>query len=411
MRFLIALLGAAIVAATAQAGQSAYRQRVEADFQAWLTAEVLIAAEKAGVSRRTFQTTLSGVTLDWDLPDLRPPGVERKAGEIAWQSEFGNPAAYFRERRLKNLAVHGRRRLGTWRTTLAAVEARYGVPAEIIVAVWGRESSFGDIKQPENAIRAIATQAFMGRRKSMYVHELVAALGIIEDGDITAAAMGSSWAGAMGQPQFLPTLFHHYAVDFDGDGRRDIWNSVPDSLASIANFLRQEGWLPERGWGLEVAVPESISCTSAGSDQGRPMAEWAGLGIKAIDGSPLPVRRGRDGFLFMPAGLGGPAFIVTENFQTLKHYNFSDNYALYVGHLADRMADNRPFAGSWTSTSGVSRGDVRRLQEHLEAQGYDVGGADGLVGFRTRAAVGRWQSSMGRPVTCFPDRDLIASLP
>ena len=411
MRFLIALIIAAIVASSAHAQQTAYRQRVERDFQAWLASEVLVAAQQAGVSQQTFRNALAGVTLDWDLPDLRPPGADKRAGAIAWQSEFGSPAAYFRERRLNDLTLHGRRRLDTWRKTLAAVEALYGVPAEIIVAVWGRESSFGDIRLPENAIRAIATQAFMGRRKSMYDDELVAALAIIEQGDISVQAMGSSWAGAMGQPQFLPSLFHHYAVDFDGDGRRDIWNSVPDSLASIANFLRQEGWRPERGWGLEVSVPATVSCTLAGPKQGRPMTEWADLGVKEIDGSALPARPGRDGFLFMPAGGGGPAFVVTENFYTLKHYNNSDNYALYIGHLADRMANNHPFDGAWASTTGVSRGDIRRLQKHLEALGHDVGGADGLVGFRTRIAIGRWQADTQRRVTCFPDRDLIASLP
>ncbi|MHA1554617.1 MAG: lytic murein transglycosylase [Alphaproteobacteria bacterium] len=407
--FLMIPIGLAMSAQAASA-ETPYRQRVERDFQAWLAGDLRAAARAAGISNATVERTLKGVTLDWELPNLRPPGVERGRAEIAWQAEFGSPSAYFGKKRLGNLAAHGQRRLAKWSDTLSKIEARYGVPAEVLVAVWGRESSFGDIRLPENAIRAIATQAFMGRRKTMYDDELVAALRIIQEGDITVAGMRSSWAGAMGQPQFLPTLFHHYAVDFDGDGRRDIWGSVPDSLASIANFLRQEGWRPERGWGLEVRLPASVACTLAGPKQGRPMVEWAEHGVTTADGSALPVRPGRDGFLFLPAGRGGPVFIVTENFYTLKHYNFSDNYALYIGHLSDRMKGQSGFAGSWASTEGITRGDIRRLQESLEAAGYDVGGADGLVGYRTRIAIGQWQAAAGRTPTCFPNRALIADL-
>ncbi len=410
MRLAVAGLLALVTFATAAAADTPYRQRVEGDFQAWLATEAYAAASAAGVSRRVFETTLAGVTLDWDLSDLQPPGVEVERREFPWQAEFRNPAGYFSEKRLNDLAVHGRRHLKRWQDTLAAIEARYGVPAETIVAIWGRESSFG-MRLPENAIRAIATQAFMGRRSKMYRAELPAALKIVQDGDIAASAMMSSWAGAMGQPQFLPTLYHHYAVDFDGDGRRDIWNSVPDSLASIANFLRSEGWRPERGWGLEVRLPTTIACTAAGPEQGRPMADWAAAGVTPVDGSPFPVRPGRDGFLFLPAGRAGPAFIVTENFYTLKRYNFSDNYALYIGHLSDRLKNAGAFAGGWRAETGLTRGDVRRLQEHLETLGYDVGGADGLVGFKTRIAIGAWQIATGRAPTCFPDRALIASVP
>jgi lytic murein transglycosylase len=410
MRALIVLLLIAFSLSTAQA-QSAYRQRIERDFQAWLASDIRADATRAGVSQKTFTQTVGAITLDWGLPDLRPPGVKSKSKTVAWQAEFGSPVAYFKEKRLSNLAQHGRRRLAKWAKTLAAIEARYGVPAEIIVAIWGRESSFGDIKLPENAVRAIATQAFMGRRETMYREELVALLVIIQQGDISAGKMGSSWAGAMGQPQFLPTIYLRYAVDFDGDGRRDIWNSVPDSLASIANFLRQEGWRSERGWGLEAKVPSTVSCTLGGPKQGRLMSAWAGAGVTQINGRPLPVGPGRDGFLFMPAGRAGPGFIVTPNFYTLKSYNFSDNYALYVGHLADRMSNNRSFKGNWATTKGIQRGDVRRLQLHLESQGYNVGGADGLVGFRSRIAIGQWQEKLGRKVTCFPDRGLLKAVP
>ncbi len=244
----------------------------------------------------------------------------------------------------------------------------------------------------------------MGRRKETFRPELVAALEIVAAGDISAGRMKSSWAGALGQPQLLPTHYLAYAFDFDGDGHRDIWNSVPDTLASIANYLLHKGWDFERGWGVEVTVPASVPCTLEGPEQGRGMAEWAKLGIRQVDGSPLPrVEQNREAFLLMPAGRLGPAFVVSGNFYVLKEYNYSDLYALYVGHLADRFHDNRPFKAAWGKVGNFTRADVARMQRRFEAKGVDVGGADGLIGFKTRIAVGAWQAQNGKAVTCLPD--------
>ena len=400
-----------LAAGTIDAGaETPYRARVGQEFQAWLGADIWPAAKAAGVSRATFERALNGVTLDWTLPELAPPGVPVKPPSIKWQSEFGSPGAYFKQSTLTTLARLGRARIDRWRKVLGAIYDRYGVPPGILVAVWAKESGFGTAKLPEPALRTLATEAFMGYRKELFRPELIAALKIVENGDITPERMRSSWAGALGQPQFLPSLFLKYAVDFDRDGKRDIWNSVPDSLASMANYLKAEGWNSARGWGVEAKVPASVACTLAGPEQGRPMAEWARLGVTQADGRPLPVKGKRQGFLLMPAGRFGPAFIVTENFYVLKQYNYSDLYALYVGHLADRFVDDRPFAAKWQTVGGFSRGDVKRMQDQLVAEGYDVGKVDGLVGFKTRIAVGLWQQKQGQAPTCFPDAKLVKSI-
>src|SRR5690606_1302359 len=247
--------------------------------------------------------------------------------------------------------------------------------------------------------------------KAFFRRELVAALQIVEAGHITPERMKSSWAGAMGQPQFLPSMFLDYAVDHDGDGRRDIWGSVPDALASIANHLARHGWQAGRDWGFEVDVPASVSCALEGPDRGKPIGEWASLGIARVAGRTWPeAELAREGFLLMPAGRHGPAFIATANFYVLKSYNESDLYALYIGNLADRFSTDRPFVAPWGKVGRFNRGDVRRMQERLQAMGHDVGGVDGLVGYKTRRSIGAWQTKAGLAQTCFPDTDLIRRL-
>ena len=386
------------------------RRGLERDFSQWVANDIWPEAKAAGVSRQTFETALRGVTLDWGLPELQPPGALKDKPRPEHQAEFGSPGAYFNQRRLNDSVSHGRARLAKWKKTLAAIEKRYGVPAGILIGIWARESSFGNAAIPHATVRTLATHAFIGRRPDFFRKELIAALVILEEGHISAKRMKSSWAGALGQPQFLPSHFLKYAVDFDGDGKRDIWNSVPDTLASIANFLREVGWNPQRGWGLEVRVPENIPCTLEGPEQGFPMEEWARLGVTQVNGDPLPAKNKRFGYLLMPAGRFGPAFIVSENFYVLKNYNYSDLYALYVGHLADRFSNNRGFSAKWGNVGGFTRADVRQMQLVLESHNHDVGGADGLVGFKTRIAVGLWQANAGEQETCFPDANMVRNL-
>jgi lytic murein transglycosylase len=401
MRALAFVLG---LAAATSASAAVDRGAIETQFQQWITATVWPEAKDARVSRATFDRAFAGVTLDWTMPDLIPPGTEAKPPVVEWQREFGSPGAYFGEKNLATLAALGRAKLKQWAPTLAAIEKRYGVPGPILLAVWAKETGYGAQPLPKPAIRALATEAFMGRRAAFFRSELIAALVILEKGDVAFDKMRSSLAGALGQPQFMPTLFLTYATDGDGDGHRDIWNSVPDTLASIARFLSAEGWNATRGWGLEAKVPARVACSLEGPEQFKPMADWAKLGVTNIDGKPLPVVGDRTAGLLMPAGRFGPAFIVTENFYALKHYNNSDLYALYIGNLADRIGSGASaFSAPWGKVGGFNRGDVKAMQDALVRDGYDVGRADGLVGYKTRIAIGLWQAKHGEAQTCFPD--------
>ena len=384
-------------------------QSVDAQFRHWLVQTVWPDARKRGVSRETFDRAFAAMTLDRDLPELEAPG--RATPTDQRQAEFQSPGRYFAEAQLASLAKTGAKLLKQWDKSLGAIERRFGVPREIVVAIWGRESQFGRVAPRRHALTVLATQAFMGRRRTLYYPELLAALVILEEDHLPQEALLSSWAGAMGQPQLLPSKFLRYAVDWDDDGRRDIWRSVPDSLGSIANYLREHGWQPDRGWGTEVRVPASASCTLEGPRQGKAVRDWMRLGLTRINGSPLSRDSGdATAFLLMPAGRLGPAFLVSENFYVLKQYNESDLYALFIGHLADRMRGAAAIAGAWAPTDGLRRGDIRAMQERLQAEGHDVGKVDGLIGFATRTAIGQWQARSGRREICFPDATLIPAL-
>ncbi|MET0427502.1 MAG: lytic murein transglycosylase [Microvirga sp.] len=389
------------------AGQDSARSLTEARFQQWLEGVVWPASRGQGVSRQTFDRARPLMILDWGLPELELPGRPAVSGDQR-QAEFQAPGAYFDEARMAALAKTGRGLLKQWGRVLDTIERRTGVPAEIVVAIWGRESHFGAVVPRRLALSVLATQAFMGRRKDLYEPELLAALAMLEAGPMPGEDLLSSWAGAMGQPQFLPSKVLAYAVDEDGDGRRDIWRSVPDSLASIAHYLAAHGWQAGRGWGVEVRVPAEVSCSLEGPRRGCPAREWRDLGILPAGGATLPEASGdARQFLLMPAGRSGPAFLVSENFYTLKAYNESDLYALFIGHVAERMQGGAALAAAWRPVSALKRGDIRDLQERLRGQGYDVGRVDGLVGFATRTAIGAWQAKAGRPETCFPDAALI----
>ncbi len=398
------LLLAPSLAAAAGIAESGHQQ-AEQGFAGWLSGHLRPEADAARIPRATFDAALTGLKLDWSLPDLILPGSAEQVPATQSQAEFASPGPYFDETRLATLVAGGRRQIEKWAATLQAVEQRFGVPRAIVVAIWGRESGFGTVALTRDAIRTLATEAYLGARKDVFEPELIAALQMLAAGDVARAEMKSSWAGALGQPQLLPSQFLQYAVDFDGDGRRDIWHSVPDSLASIANDLARQGWQAGRGWGFEVSVPASVSCVLDGPEQGKPTAAWAGLGVRRVDGKPFPPGEAKGvAYLVMPAGRLGPAFLVSPNFYVIKAYNNSDLYALFVGHLADRLAGaDRPFFGTWQKVGGFSRRDVKAMQDRLVAAGYDVGNADGLIGFKTRIAVGLWQTRKGRPATCFPD--------
>ncbi|KQT44482.1 hypothetical protein ASG43_14165 [Aureimonas sp. Leaf454] len=384
---------------------------VEAGFRTFLEADIWPAARANGVPRAVFDEAFQGVKPNLDLPDLQKPGETAKVEEVNRQAEFQSPAAYFDEKKLGGLVAKGRGLLKTHAALLKRIEAETGVPGSIVVAIWGRESGFGSAKIPHNAFEVLGTKAYLSRRKEMFRAELLAALDIVADGHLKVSEMRSSWAGALGQPQFMPTKFKALAVDEDGDGRRDIWTSVPDTLASIARYLQSYGWVKGRDWGFEANVPDAVSCSGEGPDKGRPIRAFVADGVTRVSGKPFPAGElPATGHLMMPAGRSGPAFVATPNFYVLKSYNNSDLYALFIGHVADRMAGGGRFEGGWAEATGLSRGDVARMQERLQAAGYDVGGADGLPGFKTRRSIGAFEAKAGRPQTCWPSKDLARRL-
>ncbi|KQQ74364.1 hypothetical protein ASF70_05685 [Rhizobium sp. Leaf321] len=381
---------------------------VEKQFQRWIASDLGPEARKAGISERTLKTAFNGISLNWSIPDLVPPGSKPPKSQDQSQAEFSSPGAYFSEKRLQGLAATGRGLASTHAATLKRIEAAYGVPGEIVVAIWGRESGFGKARLPYSALEVLATKAFMSTRKPMFREELIAALTMIERGDVDAATMKGSWAGALGQPQFMPTSYLKYAVDFDKDGHPDIWNSVPDSLASIAHYLQKEGWQRGRDWGFEVSIPAKVSCAQEGPDLAKPISAWAATGITRVSGKPFPSADLKaSGMMLVPAGRNGPEFVVTPNFYVLKEYNNSDLYALFIGNLADRIAHGAgAFEGSWGDVGKMLRSDVLAMQKALVAKGYDVGNVDGLPGFKTRRALGDWQAKNGLSPTCYPDASL-----
>lgn len=299
----------------------------------------------------------------------------------------------------------GRARAQTLAAALRSIEHRYGVPESVVLAIWGIESDFGASAGTVPTIRALATLAASGHRGDLFRGELLDALQILQRGDVTPAAMTGSWAGAMGQVQFLPSTFLGHAVDFDGDGRRDIWRDDPDALASIAAYLKDLGWNPGLSWGYEVRLPEDFDLTRYAGD----LADFSRRGIVRADGRPLPAS-GRAS-LFLPGGLGGPAFLLTDNFEVIRGYNTSDSYALAVGHLADRLAGGSPLSAPWpTKAPRLDTDGIRALQQRLAAKGFYQGEADGRAGPKLREAVRRYQISAGLPADGYASPGLLAHL-
>lgn len=405
-------LALSVTAFAAPPSLAASKAGVEAQFRQWLEADLWPEAKRNGVSKPVFDRAFSGVNLDWDLPDLAPPGFPKPKARAQSQAEFRSPGAYFSEKRLQGLAASGRSLMKQHAGLLRKIEDRYGVPGSIIVAIWGRESGFGRAKIPHSAVQVIATKAFMSTRPELFRKEILAALKILQRGDVPVSVMKGSWAGAMGQPQFLPSSYLDHAVDFDGDGKSDIWNSTADSLASIANYLAESGWVRGRDWGFEAVIPAGVTCALEGPDRARPIRGLTDMGIIRISGRPFPDHERRaPGMVLVPAGTYGPEFVVTPNFYVIKEYNNSDLYALFIGNLADRMAHGgSAFVTPWSNTGSMLRSDIARLQSSLERQGYDVGGADGLPGYKTRRSIGEWQTRNNQKPSCFPTPALLKAV-
>jgi membrane-bound lytic murein transglycosylase B len=305
--------------------------------------------------------------------------------------------------------LHGQQKLVEVQAELAAAEVRYGVPQATIVAIWGIESDYGSNYGDIPTIDALATLGFEGRREAWARSQLTAALKILQSGDIDRVHMIGSWAGAMGQTQFIPSAFLSFAVDADGDGKRDIWGSMADVTASTANFLARSGWQPGQPWGAEVKVPEGFDAGRADDGLRQASAQWAAEGVQTLDGAPLP--EFPDGAILMPAGVRGPAFLVGPNFRTILRYNNSTSYALAVSLLGQRIAGGPGVQAAWPrDLSPLSRDQIKAMQSALNDRGFASGAADGQMGPATRQALRAWQRAHGLPADGYPTPDLLTKL-
>ncbi|HEY0910090.1 MAG TPA: lytic murein transglycosylase, partial [Bradyrhizobium sp.] len=351
-----------------------------------------------------------GLEPDYKLPDLILPG--RPATGAPSQAEFVQvPSDYIKEASIAKLAEEGQRLMQKYGTALAGIEQRFGVPATIVLAIWGRETDYGRYTLPYDAVRALATQAYVGRRKDQYRNEFVLALKMIGDGAVTRKDLRSSWGGAVGLTQFLPSEFYKHGVDFDGDGRKDIWHSVPDALASAAEQLVNKGWQPGLRWAYEVQAPANTDCTLGVPEVTKPIGEWLRAGFVPVRGQKLSAaEQAQPASLLQPEGISGPAFLTTKNYFVIKEYNFSDLYVLFVGHLSDRMTSPQPFATPWSASKQLRSADVEAMQRQLTRLGLYKDKLDGKAGMLTRAALGAYQKSVGLKVDCWPSEAVLRAM-
>jgi lytic murein transglycosylase len=371
-------------------------------FQTWLQS-LWPQAQALGVTRATFDMATHGLEPDFTLPDLVLPGRPEKPA--AGQPEFvQTPADYIKETSIDRLAAEGRKLYDQYREPLAAIERQFGTPPQILLAIFGRETDYGHAADKRNAIRVLATQAYTGKRKEQFLNEFLLALKILDQGQIKLADMKSSWAGAMGLTQLLPSDYVKYAVDFDGDGKADIWNSVPDALASAAKQLRDKGWQPGLRWAYEVHPPASVDCTIGVPDNTLPIGDWLKRGFIPAYGRVLSNdERAATASLLQPAGLYGPSFLATKNYFVIKEYNFSDLYVLFVGHLSDKIADpHAAFETPWGKVAQLPTADLDRMQQILTTRGYYHDKIDGKAGMLTRSALGAYQKKNGLRLDCWP---------
>lgn len=356
----------------------------DAGLQTWIS-DFKPKAIAAGIDAKLYDTAMSDVR-------FAPKVVEHDRN----QSEFTKTIWDYLDTAVSDLRVsNGKASLKRQRQTLDAVEARYGVPAEIITAIWGLESAYGTFRGSDPVLTSMASLAYDARRAAFFEGQVIAALTILQNGDTVPDALRGSWAGAMGHTQFMPGSFIDHAVDWTGDGKRDIWDDDPrDALASAAAYLNDNGWITGQPWGLEVHVPEGFDYLLANREVLKSPSEWAALGILNADGSAVPDHG--PAAILLPAGAQGAAFMVFKNFEVLESYNTADAYVIAVGHLADRIGGEAALKGGWpTADRALSYDERIELQELLTAQGFDTQKIDAKIGPLTVNAVRNWQAANG----------------
>jgi membrane-bound lytic murein transglycosylase B len=343
-------------------------------------------AERRGVPRAVFDANVASLTPDLRIMDLLDSQPEFTKSFWDYLDILVN------DERIQN----GRAILAKYRATFDAVEKAYGVDRHFIAAIWGVESNYGTQIGERSVIRSAATLACIGRRQDYFREEFLSALEILARGDVKPDHLKGSWAGAFGPTQFMPTSFKRYAVDFDGDGRRDVVDSVPDLIASTANNLKKDGWVTGQTWGYEVVVPKGFNFMLADRSRSMSLAEWERAGIRRANGKPFP-RGGDRAYLLLPAGAQGPGFLMLQNFRVIMKYNPAEAYALAIGYLADRLRGGEPFVQAWPRHERVlTRAERYELQQLLAQRGYDVGEPDGQLGGRTRNALRQFQAAIGQ---------------
>ncbi len=387
---------------SAAAGHSAVSaadaNRQERAFERWVT-DFRSSATAAGIGEATLNVAFADVRYVPRVVELDRAQPEYTRTVWSYLDSAVSP---------QRIAL-GQERGLQYRAEVDAAAARFGVQPAILVAIWGVESDYGNNVGSIATIDALATLGFEGRREAWARSQLLAALRILQNGDIDRLQMVGSWAGAMGQTQFLPSVFLNYAVDADGDGRRDIWGSMSDVMASTANFLARSGWQADQTWGVEVRLPPGFDVGRADVAVRQPSSLWAAEGVQTTNGVPLP--QSAEAMVLLPAGASGPAFLVGPNFQVILRYNNSTSYALAVGLLAQRLAGGPDVQATWPRDQvALSRQQLKTLQRALNQRGFDSGTPDGVMGPNTRGALRRYQSSAGLPADGYPSLELLQQL-
>ena len=372
------------------------------DFQQCLT-NLRAQAIASGVTGLTYDRYTQNLTPDYSV-------IEK----LNYQPEFSTPIWDYLSGLVDEERVQlGQQKLAQHREVLNRVAAAYGVPAETVVAVWGVESNFGQISGSYPLLQALGTLSCEGRRQSFFRGEFFTTMRILQRGDLTEQQMKGSWAGAFGHTQFMPSTYEELAVDFDGDGRRDLVSSTSDALASTANFLKKRGWQTGMPWGFEVRIPDDMSIVGESRRNKKSLSSWMSRGVVRADGSALiqgNLSSSSAAGLMAPAGANGPVFLVFKNFDAIYSYNAAESYALAIAHLSDRLQGNGGFSKAWpTDDAGTSRAERREIQQFLLNKGYDIGTVDGLIGDKSRQAIRQEQIRLGLSPTGRAGQQILAA--
>jgi membrane-bound lytic murein transglycosylase B len=375
--------------------------KADAKFEAFIQDSIWPQVKAAGVSRDLFDRAFAGIT--------EPDQAVLKLAKT--QPEFTSTTYEYLKKAVTPIRIEtGQSMKAANAKLLSAIEAKYGVDKHVVLGIWGMESNFGKDLGSMSVMRSLATLIYAGRKKDYARGQIVAAFKILQKGSRTPENFTGSWAAAMGHTQFIPTSYISYAVDWTGDGKKDIWGTKEDALASTANYLAKAGWMRDRPWGWEVTLPGKFNRALIGRSHWKPVSEWVAMGIKPATGGAFNAPQA-EAFVMIPQGIDGPAFLVTKNFLAIMDYNLSHSYALAVGHLGDRIRGGAGIQGSWPDVSYDLEFNERvEMQKRLSSLGFETGGSDGRFGARTYEAIIGFQKKVGLPLDGKPSRKVLERL-